>query len=74
LKYLMKCKAMSELENRTGWRWAVDERSGEAESRLPRPELARIGKELRALYEDDVDEPLPNRLSRLVARIEPHRG
>jgi hypothetical protein len=66
-------KPMSELENRTGWRWAVDERSSEAESRLQRHELARIGKELRALYRDKVDEPLPDGLSRLVARIG-HRG
>jgi hypothetical protein len=65
---------MSEVGNSTGWQWPVDERTSEAETRLRRPELARIGKELRALYDDIVDEPLPDRLSRLVGRIARHRG
>ena len=69
-----EAEAMSEVGNRTGWQWTVDERSSEAKPRLRRPEVDRLGKELRTLYEDIVAEPLPDRLSRLVARIEQHRG
>ena len=61
---------MTEVENGIAWRWPAAEASSAAKTRSQRPELARIGAHLRAFYGDVVDEPLPDRLMRLLHRLE----
>jgi hypothetical protein len=65
---------MSEVQHHTDWRWQPANKFGGVKTRRPRAELTRIGMHLRTLYDQVVEEPVPNRLTRLLARIEEHRA
>lgn len=54
----------------TGGDWSIalnpSSRNALSDSRL----LLRIGKELRSVYETVVEEPMPDQLASIVARLE----
>jgi hypothetical protein len=70
---LGEIEVMNELENRGG-QWFRAEDLNFVGRRSRRPELARIGTHLRSLYEEAAEDPLPERFTRLLARLDEHRA
>jgi hypothetical protein len=64
---------MSERDNKMGWKWLSAEAATTVNARSERPDLVRLGTRLRNLYENVVDEPLPDRFTGLLTRLEQHR-
>jgi hypothetical protein len=54
--------------------WQSAQEAGGTDSRRSRPELARIGTWLRALYEPVAEEAVPDRLKRLLDRLHDRRA
>lgn len=65
---------MGKLEHQTAWIWQPAGAFGTATHGLPGPDLVRIGVHLRALYDEVLEEPVPDRLRQLVARLEQRRA
>jgi len=64
---------MNDSEHSGGWKWRPGAGFGPVKAAQPGPELGRIGARLRTLYDEVVDEPLLDRLTRLVARLDQDR-
>jgi hypothetical protein len=62
-------RPMGTVEHRTGWKWHTPRDAGDERVR-PAPELARIGTRLRAFYQQVEEEDVPDRLLKLLKRLE----
>jgi hypothetical protein len=65
--------AMIDSDHSGDWKWRPTLGLRAVQAGQPGPELARIGARLRTLFDQAVEEPLPDRLTRLVARLEKDR-
>ena len=57
------------VKDRKALKWHSLQGGRGSEARRARPELARIGTHLRALYQEVEKEPVPERLQQLLERM-----